>query len=165
MGQKLATDEIEAIELALSQAEKMLISIRHTLAGARNGPVPDGCTPSGELVADQALAALAGQIYRFRRIRDGGIPQSLLGEPAWDMILDLFEKTVSGQSVSVSSACIAASVPGTTALRWLNVLLNEGLVERHSHKGDGRVSLVRLTNLGKSYARQCLSKHAFGATS
>lgn len=46
----------------------------------------------------------------------------LFGEPAWDMIVDLFIAAEENKTVSVSSLCIDASVPMTTVLRWNNIL-------------------------------------------
>lgn len=88
------------------------------------------------------------EIYRARRRRGRHLPAELFGEPAWDMLLDLFAARLSGRLISVTSACYAASVPATTALRWLTVLEKEGLVERVDHPRDQRVRWVQLSDAG-----------------
>jgi DNA-binding MarR family transcriptional regulator len=45
----------------------------------------------------------------------------------------------------VSAACEAASVPPTTALRWINVLERKGLLLRIPDPLDGRRFWVALT--------------------
>jgi hypothetical protein len=92
---------------------------------------------------------LARKIYALRRKRQAifGNP-NLFGEPAWDILLDLFIAQGEGKSVSVSSACIGSAAPATTGLRWLGVLADEGLVLRENDAEDHRRVLVRLTPAG-----------------
>lgn len=86
-------------------------------------------------------------LYRARRARAAsfGGHGDLFGEPAWDILLDLFIAREAGRRVSVSSACIAADVPATTALRWLAILERRGLVERRADPIDGRRVYVDLS--------------------
>jgi hypothetical protein len=69
----------------------------------------------------------------------------LFGEPGWDLLLDLFIAAVEGKSVPVTSACIGAAVPTTTALRWLSILESRGLVIRRADANDARRVFVELT--------------------
>ncbi|WP_086607486.1 MarR family winged helix-turn-helix transcriptional regulator [Erythrobacter donghaensis] len=93
--------------------------------------------------------ALARKAYALRRKRGAifGNPD-LFGEPAWDILLDLFIAQAEGKSVSVSSACIGSAAPATTGLRWLGVLADEGLVLRDPDPEDNRRVMVRLTPTG-----------------
>ena len=103
----------------------------------------------GDLPADDALfGLLAEEVYRDRRRRARHLPTRLLGEPAWDILLDLYVAAGRGHTVSVSNACLAAAAPASTALRWLNHLEAEGLVERLADKADARRHYVRLTPFG-----------------
>lgn len=98
----------------------------------------------------QSFLDIAKQTYSDRRKRDGILGDSqLLGEPAWDILLDLYIAQAQGHEVSVSSACIGSAAPPTTGLRWLGVLQEEGLVERIKDPNDQRRILVRLTPLGR----------------
>lgn len=72
----------------------------------------------------------------------------MFGEPAWDILLDLYIAHADGKPVSVSSACIGSAAPPTTGLRWLGVLAEEGLVVRENYADDHRRVLVRLTRAG-----------------
>ena len=95
--------------------------------------------------------ALARKTYALRRKRAAifGNPD-LFGEPAWDILLDLFIAHGEGKPVSVSSACIGSAAPATTGLRWLGVLADEGLVVRENDPEDHRRVLVRLTSAGRA---------------
>lgn len=76
------------------------------------------------------------------------------------MLLDLFIAAAHGRLVRIKSACIAAAVPPTTALRWLAIMEEEGIVEKYPDENDGRVTNVCLTTKGKdlvsAYLRNAL---------
>jgi len=95
------------------------------------------------------LTDRAEKLYRLRRQRARHFDESLFGEPAWDLLLDLFIQSERGTTVSVSSACVAAAVPTTTALRWISTLMSKGLVDRTTDQQDGRRSLIKLSQRGR----------------
>jgi DNA-binding MarR family transcriptional regulator len=89
--------------------------------------------------------------YRNRRRRELAFKNSnLFGEPAWDMLVDLFIANEEGNSISVSSLCIAAVVPGTTALRWIAILEQENLIKRTPDPNDQRRVFLSLTDTGNT---------------
>ncbi|MCP1469055.1 DNA-binding transcriptional ArsR family regulator [Sphingobium sp. OAS761] len=85
-------------------------------------------------------------LLRARRIRADFLPGDLFADPAWDMLLDLLAARLEQERVSVSSLCIAAAVPPTTALRWIRTLTDRGLVERQADPQDGRRVFIALTS-------------------
>ena len=95
-------------------------------------------------------AARAIDLYSNRRRRAELFGPDLFGEPAWDILLDLFIAAETGKRISVRSACIGAAVPLTTALRWLVMLETRGLILRHSDETDGRRSYVCLSQAGRA---------------
>lgn len=113
---------------------------------------PLGGRPTRPITLEQARAAYAEaakEIYSTRRRRTAifGNPE-LFGEPAWDILLDLYIAHVDGKQVSVSSACIGSAAPPTTGLRWLGVLAEQDLILREHDPEDQRRVLVRLTERG-----------------
>ena len=111
---------------------------------ARRGAGPDNtASDEGEL-----FGLLAEEVYRERRRRAQHFSQRLFGEPAWDILLDLYAAAVRGETVSVSNACRAADAPSSTALRWLQHLEDDRLVERTADPTDGRRHFVRLSKRG-----------------
>lgn len=83
----------------------------------------------------------AGQIramIRARRMRAQYLGSDLFADPAWDILLDLFAARLERRRVAVSSLCIAAGVPPTTALRWIKTLTDVGLLVRVADPQDGR---------------------------
>jgi hypothetical protein len=77
--------------------------------------------------------------------RNGFFPDGLFADPAWDMLLDLMHAQLNGKQISVSSLCIAARVPATTALRRIGDLVGSGLARRVKDVNDGRRVFVELT--------------------
>jgi len=101
------------------------------------------------------LLALAQKTYEERRRRDRIVGQAdLFGEPAWDVLLDLFVAFLTDKDVSISSACIGSAAPPTTGLRWLGVLEENGLVVREKDLQDQRRTLIRLSDAGIDQMRK-----------
>lgn len=96
----------------------------------------------------QNLVKAAEEEIRRRKISGRFLPRELFGEGAWSMLLDLFVSEYHGRKVSTTSACLAAEIPATTALRWIETLESKGLVRRSSAKMDRRVRYVFLTAEG-----------------
>lgn len=94
------------------------------------------------------LAKRAVLLMEHRKIREKYLPGELFGDPAWNMLLDLFVQFAGGAKVSITSLCIAAYCPGTTALRYIKQLEEAGLVEREASPSDARVKLLTLTKKG-----------------
>lgn len=99
-------------------------------------------------IASQAILALARELYAERRRRHRFFEEDFFGEPAWDILLDLYIASRENRRVPTTSACIGAHVPPTTALRWLRMLEARGLVEREHDGRDGRRTFVGLSEKG-----------------
>jgi hypothetical protein len=137
-------DELMAIAARLRGAAAEVAPGIEIAAPANNMPPP-------ALRPDRSHLAAARKAYALRRKRAAifGNPD-LFGEPAWDILLDLYIAHGEGKQVSVSSACIGSAAPPTTGLRWLGVLADEGLIVREADAGDHRRVLVRLTPAGQA---------------
>ena len=91
-------------------------------------------------------AAFVRGLIRARRERAAAFGADLFSDPAWDMMLDLLAARLEGRAVPTSSLCIAAGVPGTTALRWIRQMTERGLFVRTADPRDGRAVLVALSD-------------------
>jgi Winged helix DNA-binding domain len=91
-------------------------------------------------------AAFVRSIIRARRLRDQFFRGGLFADPAWDMLLDLMAARLEETRVAVSSLCIAAAVPATTALRWIKALTDRGLFVRSADPQDGRRVYIALSD-------------------
>jgi DNA-binding MarR family transcriptional regulator len=117
-------------------------------------PAPDDEPSDGEKPDPrsfpQGRALLARALIRQRRLRTDFLPATLFGEPAWDMLLDLYAAHYEGRPVSVSSLCIASSVPSTTALRAIEAMEREGCILRERDPSDGRRIFLKLSDVRRA---------------
>lgn len=97
-----------------------------------------------ERTLDRQRAKQVRRMLRQRRMREQYFPADLFADPAWDMLLDLYAARLERQPVSVSSLCIAAAVPATTALRWIKTMTDAGLFLREADPHDGRRIFIAL---------------------
>lgn len=101
--------------------------------------------PAGEAVSDTDLVQLARRISHWRRKRDAMFDPVIFADPEWDILLDLFAESGFGRKVSMSSLCIAASVPTTTAVRCINAMIDQGVLAKSRDTNDARRVLIELT--------------------
>ena len=99
-----------------------------------------------ERLLDRQRAKAVRRMLRQRRMREQYFPADLFADPAWDMLLDLYAARLERQPVSVSSLCIAAAVPATTALRWIKTMTDAGLFLREADPHDGRRIFIALSD-------------------
>lgn len=103
-----------------------------------------------------ALVVAARRLYEMRKARGDTIGDCLFSEPAWDILLDLFISYHEGRQLSVSAVCIGARAPSATALRYLAMLTEAGLVQRTRDQTDGRRSHVQLSVAGRMRMAEAL---------
>ena len=130
----------------LRQLSEEVSRIASTLARLSTGPAAPPAAierPTAEGMPPLA-ADVVRNVIRARRLRARYFPSDLFADPAWDMLLDLLQAEIAQLRVPVSSLCIAAAVPATTALRWLKTMVSQGLFVRRADPHDGRRVFVEL---------------------
>jgi DNA-binding MarR family transcriptional regulator len=127
-------DEVERLVDAFERAPGPAV-----IAASDDEPAPD--------VDPARLAKDIHAILRLRRERDDYFQDTLFADPAWDMLLELLEARLLDQQLSITGLCASAGVPTTTALRWLNVLVAKGLIERKRDVADRRRVYVEITDV------------------
>ena len=97
-------------------------------------------------------------VIRARRKRYDFFSEELFADPAWDMLLDLLQAEIAQLRVSISSLCLAAAVPATTALRWIKTMTEQGLFVRRADPYDRRRVYVELAPLASDAMRRYFAK-------
>ena len=129
--------------------------IASTLARLSTGPsAPAKAVEMPASESPDVSADTVRSVIRARRLRSRFFPEDLFADPAWDMLLDLLQAEIAQLRVPVSSLCIAASVPATTALRWLKSMTEQGLFLRRADPHDGRRVFVELAPQTSSALRR-----------
>jgi len=130
----------------LRQLSDEVSRIAATLARISSDPVaggPEIQKPTEGEIPDVPVD-IVRSVIRARRLRSRYFSEELFADPAWDMLLDLLQAEIAQLRVPVSSLCIAAAVPATTALRWLKNMVDEGLFIRRADPHDARRVFVEL---------------------
>jgi DNA-binding MarR family transcriptional regulator len=130
----------------LRQLSDEVSRIAATLARLSSGPAAPSAQalPVPKEDAPPVAAEAVGAITRARRMRSNHLPADLFADPAWDMLLDLLQAEIAQHRVPVSSLCIAAAVPATTALRWIKTMTDRGLLMRRDDPHDGRRVFIEM---------------------
>lgn len=123
--------------LANAGGASQVVTERTASPPAQLGPAPDQ-------LSNKELLAFARSFIKSRQCRADFLDPELFSDPAWDILLDLTCARLEGQPVPVSSACAAAQVPMTTALRHIRNLVDCGLVKRWQDPDDRRRDLLEL---------------------
>lgn len=91
------------------------------------------------------LHEIAGRIWESRQERRNFFPSDLFNDPAWDTVLVLYCAEGRGERLSVTALGHSIGLAQTTALRWIGLLTDAGLVERLPDEHDRRRNFVTLT--------------------
>jgi hypothetical protein len=129
-------------QIAADRAQPGLGGVREAVRGYHGEPSGDPSPPPEP--------GQVREVIRARRMRATHFPPDLFADPAWDMLLDLFAAELEHRRVSVSSLCIAAAVPGTTALRWIGSMTAAKLFTRYADPQDRRRAFLSLSDTARA---------------
>ncbi|WP_086617154.1 MarR family transcriptional regulator [Erythrobacter tepidarius] len=145
------SQQVEAIARSLDRisrpdprAARPIDSVRRDTPGMAGVSAKGFVTPAGQPPLPDPR--VVRQVIANRQARARFFDAELFGDPAWDMLLDLTAAHGEGVQVSVTSLCIAAGVPATTALRWLTQMVETGLFVRVPDPSDRRRAFIALSD-------------------
>lgn len=92
--------------------------------------------------------ASVGIIIRGRETRAQFMPEGWFSDPAWDILLRLYEAHLDGVEHTVGDLGSFASTSPATTNRWLDVLFSRGWIQRRRCDRDQRRVFVSLTETG-----------------
>ncbi len=141
VGKDRGTPRLQQLSEEVGRIANILASLSDEDEGESGDPCQTMRNPGRRIEAGQIRAMI-----RARRMRDHFFKSDLFADPAWDMLLDLMAARLEQQKVAVSSLCIAAAVPPTTALRWIKTLSEQGLFVRVADAEDGRRVFIELSD-------------------
>ena len=130
-----ASHELNAAKC--EEVARQLVEVASLLRSSASG--------TDALRAQPNKLALVEYIVSARRQRERFFDTSLFADPAWDMLLDLYAAHLEQRRSTVSGLCATAGAPTTTALRYVKLLVDRGLIARTPSETDQRVTHVELT--------------------
>jgi DNA-binding MarR family transcriptional regulator len=112
---------------------------------ADRGPHP-ALLPTAAAADRSAVAATVERLIALRRKRGSFFSAALFSEPAWEILLVLALADARYHRLTVSKLCERIDAPATTALRWIRLLTENGLIVRSDDVTDKRRKYVRLSD-------------------
>jgi DNA-binding MarR family transcriptional regulator len=93
-------------------------------------------------------------ILILRRAREEAFGSSLFAEPAWDVLLELYAAALGGRRMSLRDIAQAIKIPESSAARWVEALVDHGLVSSHADPDQLAVPWLTLTERGALQMQQ-----------
>lgn len=138
-------DQLQSLEIPAETRGAIMSGIRVEAAASRvrHEAAARAADSATDVAADVALART---LYASRSRGNRIFGAHILSDPKFEMLLDLFVSEYDGRHVSVSDLCLAADVPQTTGLRYIEKLETAGFVRRSPDPGDGRRWWIEATD-------------------
>jgi DNA-binding MarR family transcriptional regulator len=114
-------------------------------------------TDAGGSDRPSQLLKRARLILARRQARLRFFNPAMFGEPAWDILLQLYVSQGLGARQTVTSLAQTAGAPASSAIRWLHYLEKERLIERRPHPNDRRIIFIQLTQKATGELEQYLA--------
>lgn len=138
MGQSVAAEDMARLgQAAAALADRLGCSVADAVG--RIGEAVRVAQPRQVPFVDVLRATV-----RLRARRNERLGTDVFRDPAWDMLLELVAAHHERRAVSVSALCFASGVPATTALRYVERMVTDGLLVRVGDFDDQRRILVEI---------------------
>lgn len=109
-------------------------------------------------IRDRDAVSIARAILEDRKQRSQIFNRGMFGEPAWELLLNLYIMDKQGPRLTIGGLVQIAGVAQATALRWLDYLKVQGLITREEHPTDSRTAIVTLTDKARDALGMYLSR-------
>jgi DNA-binding MarR family transcriptional regulator len=93
------------------------------------------------------------RVIKSREARGKHFPADWFSNPAWDLLLFLYEARLSGTNVTVGDVGNGTGTRPTTTIRWLEILESEALLDRRRDTVDTRRVYITLNDRGAAAMR------------
>ena len=93
------------------------------------------------------------------RILDSG--NGLFANSCWNMCLDIFICDLKDQRITVSSIAHSSGIPMTTAMSYINVMVEQGLLHKTPNSVDNRMIYVSVSENCSEKIRELLMSAPF----
>lgn len=151
-------EEIAALESLLSQGLEQVHAVKRI---AINGLArADESEDKEQTVSDAKLAERAEKLLKWSRIKAEhlNLGTGLFSDSCWDMCLDIYICDLRNEQITVSSVAHSSGIPMTTAMRYINVMSEEGLLKKTPNPSDNRMVFVSTTPSCKERVTRVLLK-------
>jgi hypothetical protein len=145
--------QLATVGTAMAFLCKQIEASRHALAEVSDQGAPP--QPMPPLTPAQMLG-IAGAMVRAREHRARQFRASFFGDPAWDMLLDLYVARLSGKPVYVGALSLATRSSSSTGLRLIRDMERHGEVVRRADPSDGRRVMIEISDAAMAAVERAL---------
>ena len=138
--------ELAELRLTIEQAIAKFDILDKRISGETEQPETDQIFFRGKV--DQVdLIARAEKYLDWGRLKsrilDAG--NGLFANSCWNMCLDIYICDLKDQRVTVSAIAHSSGIPMTTAMRYINVMVEQGLLTKTPNAADNRMIFVSVS--------------------
>lgn len=143
----------------LTKARELTRELESAARKVLPAPAAETMVQAPQLGGKDRILAVVKRLQQLRALRNRHLSVCADGDPIWEILLYITEQHVLGRPVSVTSACHAASVPPSTAMRKLDELVGMGWLSRRGDPKDKRRILLEPT----AQCEQRVNEHLLAA--
>ncbi len=150
--------EIAAIRSALAEATEKIEALNGLVVSSENNET-DVLDPAVDDITATELIHRAERLLKWSRLKADmlNLGSGLFADSCWNMCLDTYICDLRGQKITVSSIAHSSGIPMTTAMRYINVMAEEGLLEKSPNPSDNRMVFISTSETCKDKISTILS--------
>lgn len=138
--------ELAEIRMTMKQANERLEILDRQIAdvGSR---VSDDALVVGKRLSRRELIDRAKKYLQWGRLKSVTLDtgNGLFTDSCWNMCLDIYICGLKDERVAVSAIAHSSGIPMTTAMRYINVMVEQGLIEKTPNPADNRMIFVSVS--------------------
>lgn len=142
--------EIAAIKNAMALAAEKIDTLSQLIAVSGHQDIANNSAVSEEMDRS-GLIDRAETMLRWSRLKASmlNLDAGLFNDSCWNMCLDIYICDLKGEKITVSSIAHSSGIPMTTAMRYINVMPEEGLLEKSPNPSDNRMIFLSTSTFCK----------------
>lgn len=135
--------ELAELRLTIKQANEKFEILDKKISDSSGQLSTDQCSDSKDLDPVD-LIDHAEKFLHWGRLKSGALDtgNGLFADSCWNMCLDIYICGLKDEQVTVSAIAHSSGIPMTTAMRYINVMAEQGLLEKSSNPADNRMVFV-----------------------
>jgi len=132
--------EIAAIKLVLAQATEKMEALNGLIVSSDSEETAPPLHPING-IGTAELTRRAEKLLKWNRFKTDmfDFGSGLFADSCWNMCLDTYICDLKGKKITVSSIAHGSGIPMTTAMRYINVMAEEGLLHKTPNPSDNRM--------------------------
>lgn len=135
--------ELAELRMTMQQANDRLATLDKRIADSKSPASED------QIIVNEDLDRLdlvdrANEYLRWGRLKSKTLDtgNGLFADSCWNMCLDIYICGLKDERVTVSAIAHSSGIPMTTAMRYINVMVEQGLIEKTPNPADNRMIFV-----------------------